>query len=181
MINIISFSGKKENGNCKNIMQFMSQFFVSKKFEVNEIDFKKSNIHNCTNCNYECFIDPKLCPYFNDVEQFLNLLSEASMNVLIIPIYCDFPTSQLFILNERIQCSTRYQQKNPKNKVILITNTNIELNRNIIKTMFDIENQDIFILSPHEYGMNSISGNIIQNRQVKNNILSFIEVEIAKL
>lgn len=179
MINIVNLSGRYEKGNCGNIMQFMSNFLIDKKIAVNEIDFKKLKIHNCTHCNYDCF--SMICPYLNDIEQFLNLLSEASMNILIIPIYCDFPTSQLFVLNERIQCSTKYQQKNPKNKVILITNTNIELNRNIIKTMFNIENQDILILSPHEYGMKSISGNIIQNRQVKNNIMSFIEIEIAKL
>lgn len=179
MINIISFSGKREKGNCYDLMQFMSNSLIDKKIAVNEINFKKLNIHNCTNCNYECFSTG--CPYLNDAEELLNLMIEASLNFLIVPIYCDFPSSQLFVLNERIQCSTSYQQKNPKNKVILITNTNIEINRNIIKTMFNIENQDILILSPHEYGMKSMEGILIQNSQVKDKLMSFIEADCMQL
>ena len=92
---LISFSARK-NGNCDEIANYLT------KEEDRIIYFRDLNIHSCSNCNYECFDD--YCKYHND--DIYNLLIEMlnyQKVILVVPMYCNNPSSLYFIFNERCQ------------------------------------------------------------------------------
>lgn len=92
---IISFSARK-NGNCDQISEFIA----------NGIDkiiyFRNTNVHNCCNCDYECF--QNYCKYHDDeVYQIYNSFSDYEKVILVVPMYCGNPSSLYFTFNERCQ------------------------------------------------------------------------------
>jgi len=92
---IISFSGR-ENGNCDSI----SQYIASSDDTV--ICFRNLNVHNCSNCKYECF--DGICKYRqDDVYQLYESMLGYDKIFLIVPMYCGNPSSLYFKFNERCQ------------------------------------------------------------------------------
>ena len=92
---IISFSGR-EKGNCDEI----SNYIASKDDVV--VYFRDLDVHNCSNCNYECFNGT--CKYRQD--EMYNLCESAlsyDKIFLVVPMYCGNPSSLYFIFNERCQ------------------------------------------------------------------------------
>lgn len=92
---IISFSSR-DNGNCYEISKY-----ISNKNDKN-LKFKDLNIHNCSSCSYECF--DTMCKYRNDdIYGLINSMFEYEKVYLIVPMYCNNPSSLYFIFNERCQ------------------------------------------------------------------------------
>ena len=92
---IISFSGR-ENGNCDEI----SNYVASKDDVI--IYFRDLDVHNCSNCNYECF--EGTCKYCQD--EMYNLCESMltfDKIFFVVPMYCGNPSSLYFIFNERCQ------------------------------------------------------------------------------
>lgn len=92
---IISFSARKK-GNSDEIAEYLA----SEEDKI--IYFKDMNVHNCKNCDYECFSD--YCKYQND--DICNLYEEMNNYqkiVLIVPMYGGNPPSLYFTFNERCQ------------------------------------------------------------------------------
>ena len=92
---IISFSGRK-NGICDEVSNY-----IACKDDVIKY-FRDLDIHNCSNCNYECFSGP--CKYRQD--EMYNLCESMlgyDKIFLIVPMYCGNPSSLYFIFNERSQ------------------------------------------------------------------------------
>lgn len=92
---VISFSGR-ENGNCDKISQYISSN------DDSIVYFRNLNIHDCSNCNYECFHEH--CKYHQDEIYGLyeSMLSYDKI-FLIVPMYCGNPASLYFKFNERYQ------------------------------------------------------------------------------
>ncbi len=91
----ISFSAR-ENGNCDEIAKFLA------KEEDEIIYFRKMNVHNCSNCDYECFSG--YCKYHEDDNYHLyDEMKNYKKIVFIVPMYCSNPSSLYFIFNERCQ------------------------------------------------------------------------------
>jgi multimeric flavodoxin WrbA len=92
---IISFSGR-ENGNCDDI----SKFIASPADTV--VCFRNLNVHECSNCKYECF--EEYCKYRQDdiYGLYESMLSYKKV-FLVVPMYCGNPSSLYFKFNERCQ------------------------------------------------------------------------------
>jgi mutT protein len=91
----VSFSARKD-GNSDEIARYLA------KEDDQIIYFRDLNVHNCSNCDYECF--ETSCKYCND--DIYNLLEEMckfQKVILIIPMYCGNPCSLYFVFNERCQ------------------------------------------------------------------------------
>lgn len=83
-------------GNCDRIASFIS----TQNDKV--IHFHELNIHSCANCDYECFQGK--CKYRNDdVYALYESMLSCDKVILIVPMYCDNPSSLYFIFNERCQ------------------------------------------------------------------------------
>ena len=92
---LISFSARK-NGNCDEIIKFLA------KEEDKIIYFRDLNVHSCSNCDYECF--DNFCKYRNDdIYDLLDEISNYQKVILVVPMYCNNPSSLYFIFNERCQ------------------------------------------------------------------------------
>lgn len=92
---LISFSARKD-GNCDEIAKFLANE------EDKIIYFRDLNIHNCSNCDYECFDNS--CKYRNDdIYALLETITNCQKVVLIVPMYCGNPASSYFVFNERCQ------------------------------------------------------------------------------
>lgn len=92
---IISFSGRK-GGNSDVISEFISK----KEDEI--VYFRDLNVHECSHCNYECFIDN--CKYHeDDIYNLYESMLNYSKVFLIVPMYCGNPSSLYFKFNERCQ------------------------------------------------------------------------------
>ncbi len=175
MINVITFSGRKSDGNCSKIAKFISKNINN--LYVKHINFCDNDIHNCSKCNYECIKNDSICVYKDSMETIFKDLSIGELNIFIIPTYCDFPSSNLFIFNERTQGSKILQTSIDFNNnliIILLTNTNHDVIIDILTTMFNIDINKILLLSTNDYELKGIEGNIIENSHVKSRILSFV-------
>ena len=74
---LISFSAR-ENGNCDEIAKYLAQE------EDKVIYFRKMNVHNCSECDYECFSD--YCKYHNDdIYNLYDEMNDYQKIVLIVP------------------------------------------------------------------------------------------------
>ena len=92
---IISFSGR-ENGNCDDILSFIA----TEKDKT--ICFRKLNVHDCSDCTYECFHGH--CKYHNDdIYNLYASMKDYEKIFLIVPMYCGNPSSLYFKFNERSQ------------------------------------------------------------------------------
>ena len=92
---LISFSARK-NGNSDEIANYLATE------EDDILYFRDLNIHNCSNCDYECFDNS--CKYRNDdIYNLLDEISNYQKVVLIVPMYCGNPASLYFVFNERCQ------------------------------------------------------------------------------
>ena len=92
---LISFSAR-ENGNCDEIAKYLA------KEEDKVIYFRKMNVHNCSECDYECFSD--YCKYHNDdIYNLYDEMNDYQKIVLIVPMYCGNPASLYFVFSERCQ------------------------------------------------------------------------------
>ena len=178
-VGIYSFSSRRSPGNCKRISDFIMNRFELCNFSYFNID--KMDIHHCSNCEYQCFHDNLSCIYNKDESKsiFTSIILN-DLSIFIVPIYCDLPPSSLFILNERSQSFFKnflqYDNfKNKKKAFILISNTNICNVKNIIKHMFQVEDDNSFlVLSSHDYNLKSINGDLIQEKAVKDALYNFI-------
>lgn len=175
---IISFSSR-ENGNCKEIGEYVSSFYngIIKSFE-----FSRFTITPCGNCHYECFKANSQCPYLNDkVEEIYDTVADSDLTYFIVPNYNDFPCANFFIFNERSQ---GYFQKHPKKqnnyenvpkKFIVVSNTNRDnfqaaFTHHVSKSV----TPNILYLSAKLYHKSSIGGNILTSDEAKDDIRNFV-------
>lgn len=59
VITILTFSGRKNNGNCVKISKFITDDLGREN--ITNINFSDYNIHNCSHCNYECLKQNNTC------------------------------------------------------------------------------------------------------------------------
>ena len=92
---VISFSGR-ENGNCDNIANYIG----GEKDTV--LTFRNLNVHDCSNCQYECFHEK--CIYReDDIYTVFEKMPLFDKIFLVVPMYCGNPSSLYFKFNERCQ------------------------------------------------------------------------------
>lgn len=91
----ISFSAR-QNGNCGRIAEYLANP------EDSMIHFKDLNFHSCSNCEYSCFSGH--CIYHDDdIYGLYDRMPQYDHVILLVPMYCDNPSSLYFVFTERIQ------------------------------------------------------------------------------
>ena len=173
---VLNFSGR-ENGNCENIAKVIQEEL--KNVEV--INFNQINIFPCSNCNYECFKNKNECPYIiDDAIELYEKITNSNLVYYIIPNYCGFPNSNYFIFNER-GCSYFNGDKelmnkffNINKKIIVVSNSNQEGFKNILKSNVKDESNILF-LSTRKYNQNSIDGTLMNIELAKQELIQFIK------
>ena len=96
---LISFSAR-QNGNCDDIIEFLGNQCTD--LQIDTMNICDLSFVGCTDCNYQCMNDR--CLYHDDdIYSFLDDTKEYKKVVYIVPMYCGFPSSFYFALNERSQ------------------------------------------------------------------------------
>lgn len=97
---IVSFSSR-QNGNCSQIGEFLK----ANLSDATLFNFSDFSIHACGNCSYDCFEGGENCPFYGDKErEMLDAITNSSTTYFVVPNYCDFPSSNFFVFNERSLC-----------------------------------------------------------------------------
>jgi hypothetical protein len=112
----------------------------------------------------------------------LEAVSQCDLAYYIVPNYCDYPSANYFIFNERSQCFfqqredrlTAYEET-PK-KFIVVSNTDQD---NFLKAFsYQVEeNPDVLFLRAKDFGKKSINGDLLSCNKVKAIISEFMEVK----
>lgn len=173
---IVSFSGRK-GGNCEQISEFIQESLGA---DAEVFRFSENTIQPCSDCQYQCFDDNRMCPHVDDAEfGLLRSICLSDLVYFVVPNYCDYPCANFFIFNERSQVFFQgYQERLmeyeaiPK-KFIVISNSD---SPNFAAAFdYHCENQPVILnLSAKKYGKLSISGDILTSEQAKQDILDFI-------
>ena len=172
---IITFSSRK-NGNCAQIAKLLQSITQESVL----FDFSEFEIHACGGCNYECFKNREACVYIDDMEcELLDTITQSEMVYFVLPNYCDYPCANYFIFNERSQCYFQgrselldaYLQV-PKRSIV-VSNTNEE---NFVRALaYQTKKEpDILFLSAKKYGKKSITGDLLTDEKVVEDITKFV-------
>lgn len=172
---VITFSSRP-NGNCSQI----GKLIVSLMQNSVLFDFSEFDLHPCGRCTAECFVARENCPYFEDKEyEMLDTMIHSDVVYFVLPNYCDYPSANYFIFNERSQCFFQGRPdllkaylKIPKRSIV-ISNTNKD---NFIQALtYQSEKEpDVLFLSGKEYGKTSIDGDLLTSEKALEHIRQFI-------
>ena len=174
---IVSFSSRK-NGNCSQIGEFISSHLTDTELKL--YSFADFTLKACGNCEYQCFSGGVNCPYSQDNErEILDTITNSDLTYFVVPNYCDFPSSNFFVFNERSLC---YFQNNEellakylavRKKFIVVSNTNIANFQMAFAYHTNVQ-PEILCLSAKKYGKVSIDGNLLTAKQAINDLVKFI-------
>ena len=177
----ISFSAR-ENGNCDEIAKYLAGE------EDKVIYFRKMNVHNCSECNYECFSD--YCKYHNDdIYNLYNEMNDYQKIVLIVPMYCGNPASLYFIFNERSQDYFMHNEEQYENliKRLFIIGIYGDRDKSVefvpcLEKWFNGSKYSNHVLGieRHKYNL-QLKGSVLDVDEIKKEISEFINPMNAKI
>lgn len=167
-ISVINFSSNI-NGNGNHIANFIKEQLHNQNIKI--INFHNYKIHNCGNCNYECFTNNKVCPYINDgIVQIYKDIADSNFCYFIVPNYSDVPCANYFIFRERSQCIYSLENEtlwnnyaNVPKHFLVISNTE----KNMFKILLanEVNNTDLNItyISSKDTSSKSTDGKLMEN------------------
>ncbi len=181
---ILSFSGRKDSGNCEKISNFiideLNNRIISKKLEL-----KSLKIEPCVGCNYECFIPQKGCPKNDHINMIYSSIIESDICIFVIPVYSGAPPALYFAWRERSQGvftnEKLYEEYRKVKKFFIIIGNENAGAREAIKIVQDEEGNykaPVLLIQSHKYNKSSIAGNLIQCEEVKIEIREFLSHSI---
>lgn len=176
---IISFSSRKQ-GNCDQIAEFLSIMHDSVKI----YRFSEFRLQPCGTCQYECFQKDETCPYSADREQdILDAICSSDVAYFVIPNYQDYPCSNFFIFQERMQGYFHVHPEHRKafhrvKKRFLVISNTITENFHRIAQQYGAAETDILILKSRKFGLSSIKDQIATTREVQLLIHEFVRSNI---
>ena len=172
---IISFSGR-ENGNCDNI----SEYIASEGDSI--IHFRNLNVHDCSDCKYECF-EGKCKYHQDDIYNLYERMLSYDKVFLVVPMYCGNPASLYFKFNER--CQEFFMQNEDSYETIVsklyIIGVYGDRTQNpdfipCLSKLFECTQTDNHVLGieRHRYSQ-KIADNILDIDEIRNMITCFIQ------
>ncbi len=174
---LISFSGREEPGNCVGVLEYISDRLDEDEVDNSLIEITDYEIQSCYHCSYECF--SSRCPKNDDVVELYEEIMKYDSVIFAVPVYSGAPCSKYFAFRERSQCvfdGKSYERYKDVDKNYIIVG-NEEAGGgdavNIVEMLED-DLDEIFLLQSHKYGENSISGNIIELEDVREDLDKFL-------
>ncbi len=173
---IVSFSSRK-NGNCHAICDFLEELVGN---GANSFQFFDHCITQCGACGYECLLDNKLCPHFEDAEYgLMEQICLSDRVYFIVPIYQGFPSANFFIFNERSQV---YFQGHPEriDRYRAVAKYFIAVGDNGLeyaKAAFQAHGNSqpaVLHLSAHRFGKSNIVGNLMDSAEAQAAVSQFV-------
>lgn len=182
-ISIVSFSGR-DNGNCRAIADFIAT--RNRQGRVNYICAKDLNIHPCSDCDYQCMAGA--CVYSDDEETFLQKARRAKKIIWLVPMYCGYPSSLYFKINERSQRfwmnhdDDYYMSFLNKLYVIAIGNVTKDTPFQAIfeqpykgTVLEPVAEQHVLVIEAMKHGLNSLHHTLIHEEGVQAMVEDFLE------
>jgi multimeric flavodoxin WrbA len=183
---LLSFSGRKEPGNCMKILKLIQGAIVEKGIKSTLLSMTDLNIKPCLGCNYECFDEEQNCNIKDDTEYIYKNILSSEMVVMCIPVYSSAPPSTYFSLRERAQSIFRTDElylnyKKVKKLYIVIGKRVSGANDtiNILKSDDEnIKHDDILLLESNEFGQKAIEGKLVDCDKAVNKVRDFVSKHI---
>ena len=182
-IGLISFSGRKGDGNCSSIARYIENFLETKQHDISLMYVIDLKINPCLGCSYEC-VKASSCPIEDDVTTIYEFIMTNELVIFIVPVYSAAPPATYFAWRERSQgifeSEEKYQvYKQVKKLFLVVGNADAggEDAINIIKSGEDSSDLDVILLESHKYNISSISGRLIEVPEVK----KIINEQISKI
>ncbi len=187
---LISFSGRKEPGNCSKILDYLNSFLTEKNADVTKLEMVNLQISPCFGCKYECFDTILSCPMEDDLQEVYAKIMDSDLVIMAIPVYSAAPPAIYFAWRERSQGIFKTYEayeayKKVKKGYIIIGNEDaggrdaidlISKEDNNIK-----EGENLLLLQNHKYGLNSIKGELLKKSEVKLDLQKFLLKLLASL
>ncbi|SHH48170.1 Multimeric flavodoxin WrbA [Caloranaerobacter azorensis DSM 13643] len=181
---LISFSGRKSDGNCSKILDFISRYLQKRNINVSKIRMVDLDIRPCVDCEYECFNSSPKCPKDDDIYFVYESIMKSDYTIMVIPVYSAAPPALYFAWRERSQIIFQTEEiykryEKVKKAYIVIGNEEAGGNDvvNIIKNYHinTQKNVNILLLQSSKYGQRSIEGNLINVPQVQLDLTDFVD------
>lgn len=176
---LVSFSGRKNPGNCIKTLEFVADVLENKYVETSFMRILDYDIKPCFDCLYECFDPEEICPVSDDVEDIYRVIADQDMIFLSLPVYSGAPCSKYFAFRERSQ-SIFHDSKlfenfdNVIKNYIVIGNQEAGGKQAVEFITSEMKTKDNYILlQSHDYDQSSISGRLIVNQEVKKRLKKF--------
>jgi len=180
----LAFSARKE-GNSLKILKYIKKILSKQAWDVQLINFYDYNITPCSHCNYECFTgkNKKNCPINDDLKSIYKKALNTNLFIYAIPVYGGSPASLYSIWKERAQGIIKTEKdynklSNIQKGYIVIGNVEAGGGSAFAHILADDVNRGssykAMLLQAHEYGQNSIKGNLIDLKDVQKRITRFV-------
>jgi multimeric flavodoxin WrbA len=180
----VAFSARRE-GNCLRVIKYIQKLLQAREWNVEVINLYDFVVTSCSHCDYECFKSDKeiRCPINDDVRMIYKKIMLSKLAIFVIPVYGGSPSSLYSAWKERaqgiIEGDEDYDKiaRMPKG-VIVIGNAEAGGSEAFAHVIADDMYRDAvyraILLQAHEYGQNSISGNLVNEDVVKKRVHNFI-------
>ncbi len=178
-IGLFNFSGRYSPGNCSKIINYIDNKCKKKGVITSHLNITNLNIQPCCRCNYECFTST--CPLNDDLETAYKFIIENDIVVFVLPVYSSAPPATYFAWRERSQAffsiGEFYELYNNVQKAYIIIGNADAGGENVIRIIEEYDDSQkakFLLLQNHKYGLNSISGKLIEVDEVTKNIDTLI-------
>ncbi len=180
---IISFSGRKETGNCSKIVTYACDYLSSYDINVSSLAMKDLNIKPCSGCRYECFESIPSCPHNDDLYPVYDSIMKTDVTLMVIPVYSSAPPALYFSWRERSQSvfldeATYEKYSKVKKAFIIVGNKKSGASQaiNIIESYHEniVADRDILLLQSNNYGQKAVLGKLIDVPQVQEELKGFL-------
>ncbi|MDU1348758.1 flavodoxin family protein [Clostridium butanoliproducens] len=185
---LLSFSGRKDPGNCIKILEFIKREIAAKYMDSFLLNITELKISPCLRCNYECFNKDLGCMINDDVEYVYKEILSSDILIMCVPVYSSAPPSIYFSLRERGQSFFKTDELFMKyanvKKLYIIIGKKISGGMETIEILLNDDknatDDDVLLLESNEFGQKSIEGNLINCDEVKNRVRDFLSRKLAE-
>lgn len=177
---LLSYSGRFGEGNCSKVLDLIQAICGEVSAGVRRLHAADLRLTPCIGCTYECMQSGSSCPHADDVAMVYRTIMDADSCIFALPVYSGAPPAAYFAWRERSQSvftsQERYERyRRVKKGFIVIGNREaggeyaVEFLRNEDRT----EERAILLLENHRYGLNSLSGKLVEVPEVRQVITEF--------
>lgn len=177
----ISMSSRAD-GNCSNSIDFVIESLLQKGIQCEKANFANLVFEHCGSCGYYCFKSDG-CLHNDGITQLYEKCKSVEFIIAAVPTYNGHLSSNYFAFSERSQGMFKNHNFEElflkKLNLIVVGNTGNGVEMAVEEALYSLKDKpfttEIVVLSSREYGLSAINENIVENKHVKNKLLSFVD------